>query len=50
MDHLNGAVAALAPGAGEDARVNAALVQLVHGVEASGRHISPAELVRLIPR
>ncbi|MFT7766495.1 ketopantoate reductase family protein [Clavibacter tessellarius] len=50
IDHLNGAVAALAPGAGQDARVNAALVQLVHGVEASGRHISPAELVRLVPR
>lgn len=41
VDHLNGAVSALAPGAGQDARVNAALVQLVHGVEASGRHISP---------
>lgn len=50
VDHLNGAVATLAPGAGTDARVNAALVQLVHGVEASGRHISPAELARLIPR
>ncbi|MEW5096630.1 ketopantoate reductase family protein [Clavibacter michiganensis] len=50
VDHLNGAVSALAPGAGQDARVNAALVQLVHGVEASGRHISPAELARLVPR
>jgi 2-dehydropantoate 2-reductase len=50
VDHLNGAIAALAPGAGVDARVNAALVQLVHGVEASGRHISPVELARLIPR
>jgi len=50
VDHLNGQVAALAPGVGQDARVNAALVQLVHGVEASGRHISPAELARLVPR
>ncbi|RIJ52418.1 2-dehydropantoate 2-reductase [Clavibacter lycopersici] len=50
VDHLNGAISAIAPAAGVDARVNAALVQLVHAVEASGRHISPAELARLVPR
>ena len=43
IDHLNGAV--VAAGA---APVNARLVELVHGVEESGRFLSPAEVVALL--
>lgn len=48
IDHLNGAVVAEARAAGRDAPVNAALVALVHRVEAQGAFVAPAEVARLI--
>jgi len=44
VDHLNGAVAAAAGAVGVPAPVNAALVGLVHSVEASGRFLSAEEV------
>jgi len=49
IDFLNGAVVAAAAEAGTAAPVNAALVGLVHEVEASGRFLDPAEVVRRVP-
>lgn len=45
IDYLNGAIVAAATAAGRAAPVNAALVALVHEVEASGRFFEPAEVV-----
>lgn len=44
VDYLNGAVVDAARAAGLSAPVNAALVALVHEVEASGRFLTPAEV------
>ena len=44
IDYLNGAVVRAAEAIGRSAPVNAALVSLVHEVEASGAFLSPAEV------
>ncbi|WP_440709617.1 ketopantoate reductase family protein [Herbiconiux sp. YIM B11900] len=48
IDHLNGAVVAEAHAAGRDAPVNAALVALVHRVEAQGAFVAPADVARAV--
>lgn len=45
IDYLNGAVVRAAQSIGRHAPVNAVLVELVHEVEASGRFLTPAEIV-----
>lgn len=45
IDYLNGAVVAFAESRGEVAPVNAAIVTMVHRVEASGEFLSRAEVV-----
>ncbi len=45
IDYLNGAVVRAAQELGREAPVNAALVALVHEVEASGTFLTPAEVV-----
>ncbi|MCU1409925.1 MAG: 2-dehydropantoate 2-reductase [Rhodoglobus sp.] len=45
IDYLNGAVVRAAQAIGEDAPVNAALVDLVHEVEGRGEFFTPAEVV-----
>lgn len=49
IDFLNGAVVAAAREHGLDAPVNAALVDLVHEVEDSGRFFSPDEVAARVP-
>ncbi len=49
IDHLNGAVVRSARERGRDAPVNAALVELVHEVEETGRFLLPAEVRRRVP-
>ncbi|MCS5733135.1 ketopantoate reductase family protein [Herbiconiux daphne] len=49
IDHLNGAVVAAATDAGSRAPLNAALVALVHRVEAEGTFLTPDEVARAIP-
>ncbi len=44
IDFLNGAVVAAAGGAGLEAPVNAAIVELVHEVERTGAFLSPGEV------
>lgn len=48
IDYLNGAVVRAAEAVGRTAPVNAALVELVHGVETSGTFLTPAEVVARI--
>jgi 2-dehydropantoate 2-reductase len=50
IDFLNGAVVREARLAGFNAPVNTALTALVHEVEASGRFVTPAEVLRRLPR
>ena len=50
IDHLNGAVVREARLAGRNAPYNAALTALVHEVEASGRFLSPDEVLARLPR
>lgn len=50
VDHLNGAVVREARLAGRGAPVNAALTALVHEVEASGRFLTPDEVLARLPR
>jgi 2-dehydropantoate 2-reductase len=45
IDHLNGSVVRAASAAGREAPVNALMVELVHGVEESGRFLEPDEVV-----
>ncbi len=45
VDYLNGAVVEAARAAGRTAPVNAALVALVHDVEARGRFLTPTEVM-----
>lgn len=45
IDYLNGAVVRAAAAKGRTAPVNAALVEMVHEVEASGEFLSPADVV-----
>ena len=45
IDYLNGAVVRAAQAIGQEASVNAALVELVHEVEARGEFFTPAEVV-----
>jgi len=45
VDYLNGAVVEAARAVGRAAPVNSALVALVHEVEASGRFLSPTEVI-----
>jgi 2-dehydropantoate 2-reductase len=49
VDAINGAVVALGVEHGVPTPVNAAVVALVHAVERSGEHLSPAELAASIP-
>jgi 2-dehydropantoate 2-reductase len=49
IDYLNGAVVRAAEGLGRTAPVNAALVALVHEVEASGSFLSPDEVTARVP-
>jgi 2-dehydropantoate 2-reductase len=49
IDFLNGAVVRVAHEHGLDAPVNAALVDLVHEVERTGRFFAPAEVVSRVP-
>lgn len=48
IDSLNGAVVATAERMRRTAPVNAALVAMVHEVEATGEHVSPADVVRRV--
>jgi 2-dehydropantoate 2-reductase len=48
IDYLNGAVVAEAAAHGLGAPVNAAIVALVHEVEATGQFLSPADVVSRI--
>jgi 2-dehydropantoate 2-reductase len=50
IDFLNGAVVAAATEHGLRAPVNAAVVELVHEVERTGRFLDPTEVVGRIPR
>jgi 2-dehydropantoate 2-reductase len=49
IDYLNGAVVRVAREHGFDAPINAALVRLVHGVEATGAFVTPAEVAARVP-
>jgi 2-dehydropantoate 2-reductase len=49
IDYLNGAVVRVAAERGLTAPINAALVELVHEVEESGRFFTPAEVVARVP-
>ncbi len=49
IDFLNGAVVRVAREHGLDAPVNAALVDLVHEVERTGRFLTPAEVAARVP-
>ncbi len=48
IDYLNGAVALAAAAIGTDSPVNAAMVQLVHEIEHTGRFLAPDEVVRRV--
>jgi len=49
IDFLNGAVVRVAGEHGLRAPVNAALVELVHGVERTGAFVSPADVAARVP-
>jgi 2-dehydropantoate 2-reductase len=49
IDFLNGAVVAAARAHGLEAPVHAAIVDLVHEVERTGRFLSPAEVASRVP-
>ena len=49
IDHLAGAVVDAARGTEVEVPVNAAMVELVHEVERTGRFLTPAEVVQRIP-
>lgn len=49
IDYLNGATVQAAAAVGLDTPVNRALVELVHEVERTGQHLTPAEVVERIP-
>ncbi len=49
IDYLNGAIVEAAVAAGRTAPVNAALVELVHEVEAGGGFLTPQEVLARIP-
>ncbi|WP_167043804.1 2-dehydropantoate 2-reductase [Salinibacterium sp. ZJ454] len=49
VDYLNGAVVEAAAETDVATPVNAAMVQLVHEVEGTGRHLSPDEVVARVP-
>jgi 2-dehydropantoate 2-reductase len=48
IDYLNGAVVRAAQALGRSAPINAGLVELVHGVEATGEFLAPEEVVARI--
>lgn len=48
IDWLNGAVVAAAAEAGRTAPINAALTEMVHEVERTGRFLAPADVVRRV--
>jgi 2-dehydropantoate 2-reductase len=50
IDALNGAVVRVAGEHGRDAPISAALTALVHEVERTGTFLTPAEVVRRVPR
>jgi 2-dehydropantoate 2-reductase len=50
IDYLNGEVVRVGREVGVPTPVNAAIVRLVHGIEATGRFLSPAELPALLDR
>ncbi len=50
IDFLNGAVVAIARAHGLQAPINAALVELVHEVEDTGRFLTPDEVLARVPR
>ncbi|RZT63958.1 ketopantoate reductase [Microcella alkaliphila] len=48
VDQINGAIVTLGRAHGVATPVNSALVELVHGVERTGEHLSPADTLALI--